>query len=251
MLVLGAALACCDGTLQFSSPGGTTGGAAGRASDASADDGSTADMSVPSDMAAPADTVATDTATPDDTAPLDVAEDRSGGFAPPCQKDSDCPVNKLHCDLVTAQCVECVGDLHCNVDPYRRCDTGVHRCVECLSPNDCAPGAFCHPATRICIAQCADGGGCPAAQPFCDTRGLCVECRNNADCFRPDLCDVAIGRCAYCAVDLGCLGPNLHCDPYNPNRDRCKQCLTPSDCTASVPYCDVHAGTCVNRDSGL
>jgi hypothetical protein len=240
MHLLLAALAGCDGTLQFSSPGEPTGGAAGQTQDATTGDGPTSDMSAPSDSAS------TDMATPADMAASpDTVEDRGGGFAPPCHKDLDCPVNKLHCDLATNQCVECVADGNCNVDPYRRCDTQIHRCVECLSPNDCQPGAFCHPATRICIAQCADGGGCPAAQPFCDARGLCVECRNNADCFRPDLCDVAIGRCAFCAVDLGCLAPNLLCDPYNPGRSRCKECLTPADCTASVPYCDVHGGICI------
>jgi hypothetical protein len=238
-----AALAGCDGTLQFSAPGGATGGGAtgggaGHPTDASAG-AETADVTIPPDTSLPDAT--SDTAAPSDTA----AEDHFGGFAPPCQKDTDCPVNKLHCDLVTNQCVECLADSNCMVAPYSHCDTGVHRCVECLSPADCAPGALCDPTTRICIAQCVDGGGCPAAQPFCDARGRCAECRTNADCFRPDLCDLTIGRCAFCASDQGCLAPNLRCDPYNPGRSRCKQCLTPADCPAATPYCDVHGGICV------
>jgi len=230
-----AALAGCDGTLQFSSPGGATGGGAGQANDASPGEDAPSDVATPSDMATPADMAE----------PSDVAIDRGGGFAPPCRKDTDCPVNKLHCDLVSSQCVECVGDADCVVDPYFRCDMGAHRCVECLSPNDCSSGALCHPATGLCIAQCQDAAGCPATQAFCDTRGYCVECRTNADCFRPDLCDVAIGRCAFCASDRDCFAPNLRCDPYNPGRARCKECLTSADCSSSAPYCDVHGGICV------
>jgi hypothetical protein len=227
--VLLALLAGCDGTLQFSGPTAGTGGAAGQAEDAS-------------DVA---------DARPDETNEATTVD--ASGFAPPCHKDTDCPVNKLHCDLASNACVECVGNSDCNVDPYLRCETTVHRCVECVSPADCAPGATCDPATRICIASCRDGGACPAAQPYCDGRGSCVECRSNADCFRPDLCDLSIGRCAFCAADQECAAPNVRCDPYNPGRSRCKQCLIPADCPVSTPYCDVHGGICMAgpaRDAG-
>ncbi len=231
-----AALAGCNGTLQFSDPNATT-GAGGGPTDASSGEEVRPDVDT-------AD-VATPDVAPSDTATADVPGDRGDGFAPPCHKDSDCPVNKLHCDLPTGQCVECVGTTDCVVDPYLRCETGVHRCVECLSSGDCAPGAACDPAVHICIASCRDGGSCPALQPFCDGRGACVECRTNADCFRPDLCDLSIGRCAFCAGDQECVAPNLRCDPYNPGRSRCKECLTPADCPASAPFCDVHGGICV------
>jgi hypothetical protein len=248
ILLILAALTGCDGTLQFSG----TGGAAGQTNDASVG-GDAPDVTpqedAPSDMSTPSDmTTSPDMANPPDVAPpFDATtEDRGGGFAPPCHKDTDCPVNKLHCDVATNQCVECLGDSNCMVAPYAHCDTVVHRCVECLSAGDCAPGAICDPTIRICIARCTDGGGCPAAQPFCDTqRSLCVECRNGADCFRPDLCDPTIGRCAFCDSDQTCVAPNVRCDPYNPGRSRCKECLVPADCPASAPYCDVHGGICV------
>src|SRR6185369_8348744 len=74
----------CNGTLQFSSP-------------------TSRDAAIES---------ASDAGTTED-----VMADRAG-FAPPCYKDTDCPVNKLHCDLVTNQCVECVGESDCVVAPY-------------------------------------------------------------------------------------------------------------------------------------
>jgi hypothetical protein len=238
MHVLLAALAGCDGTLQFSGPNQATGGAAGNTHDASLDQYT---PDAPTTLDAPGDIAPADVSAPSDV----VTEDVAGGFAPPCHKSTDCPVNKLHCDLTSGQCVECLGNADCVVAPYARCDMAVHRCVECLSAADCAGDAICDSATGICIARCVDGGGCPAAQPFCDARGNCVECRTNGDCFRPDLCDLSIGRCAFCATDQECVAPNIRCDPYNPGRSRCKECLTPADCPASTPYCDVHGGICV------
>src|SRR2546430_10778972 len=210
-----SALAACDGTLQFSATGETGGivGGAGAAGTAGGGAGGRAnDASAVTD--APGEVLS------------DVAlSDRGTGFAPPCYKDADCPVNKLHCDIATSTCVECVASVDCKVTPYLVCETGAHRCFECLSSADCGPNSLCHPDTRICLARCGDGGACPAAQPYCDTRGLCLECRTNADCFRPDLCDPAIGRCAFCADDRSCTAPNVLCDPYNPGRARCKECL--------------------------
>lgn len=175
----------------------------------------------------------------------DSPADRGTGAAPPCYKDTDCPANKLHCDVDTHLCVECVADANCVVAPYFRCDAAVHRCVECLTVADCGSNAICHPDTRICIIGCAGPGDCPLLQPFCDSRGWCVECRTSADCAQTDLCDPTIGRCAFCTDDRGCSAPTPYCDVFNPGRNRCKECLEPQQCPPDRPYCDVHGRVCL------
>jgi hypothetical protein len=222
--LLAASLFACNGTLQFSDwPGSED-------SSLSPGDGGEADRA---------------DASVEDATVSDAAPDRPLGFAPPCYKSTDCPVNKLHCDLPTTQCVECLGDANCTVDPYLHCLTAVHRCVECLTEMDCRSGAICDPTTHICLAGCPDGSPCPSTQPYCDSRGLCVECRSNVDCAQVDMCDLTIGRCVFCKSDRSC-GPTApYCDPYNPGRNRCKECLDPSECPAERPYCDVHGRVCV------
>src|SRR6516165_6363792 len=66
-----AAIAGCDGALQFSGSSASSGG--DELQDA-----------------------------------LDASADRGMGSAPPCYKDIDCPSSKLHCDIVSHQCVECI-----------------------------------------------------------------------------------------------------------------------------------------------
>jgi hypothetical protein len=232
---LAASLFACNGALQFSALPGledsslspADGGQAG-GSDASAADASAADASAIDSTVSDAPTT-----------------DRRTGFAPPCSKSTDCPVNKLHCDQTSGQCVECLGDSTCYVEPYLHCLTNVHRCVECVTETDCRPGATCDPTTHICLTGCADGAPCPSIHPYCDSRGFCVECRSNVDCPQADLCDLTIGRCAFCGDDRSCAAPAPYCDPYNPGRNRCKECLEGSQCPAERPYCDVHGRVCV------
>jgi hypothetical protein len=232
-----AAIAGCDGALQFSESSAAT-GTGGQSNDAARD------ALEPIDAA---DAPAPDSSNDGDELrdALDTSVDRGMGSAPPCDKDIDCPSAKLHCDILTHQCVECIATADCVVAPYLRCDTSLQRCVECITSNDCDPNATCHPGARICIAACADAAACPMTAPFCDGRGSCASCRTNADCFREDLCDLAIGRCAFCADDRDCPAATPHCDPYNPGRARCKECLVPADCPPGKPFCDVHAGLCI------
>jgi hypothetical protein len=231
------ALAACDGALQFSEAGSPT-GAGGAPGDASGDRSTAGDGS---DASIDASIDAIDLR----DAPGDPAGDPGMGYATPCYKDTDCPANKLHCDILSHQCVECIATVDCVVAPYLRCETKVHRCVECLTSTDCGPNATCHPDARVCIPLCQDGAACPVTAPYCDGSGSCAACRNNADCFQIDLCDLSIGRCAFCADDRSCTTAAPHCDPYNPGRERCKECLVPADCPPGKPYCDVHAGLCV------
>jgi len=243
VLLVVAALAGCDGSLQFSEVSAPS-GAGGAPRDASAydvDGGEIPTEAASSD--APADTSVDGTGVQD--SPRDIAVDRGMGSAPPCYKDTDCPSSKLHCDILSHQCVECIATVDCVVDPYLRCETTVHRCVECLTSADCGPNAMCHPDARICIAVCQDGAACLATAPYCDGNGSCAACRNNADCFREDLCDLSIGRCAFCADDRSCTAAAPYCDPFNPGRARCKECLVPADCPPGKPFCDVHAGLCI------
>jgi len=232
-------LVACDGTLQFS---GT--------SDTSRDAGPSADGGPRTD--GESDVLVSDVSLGDDASKGDATAgdaplDRRIGLAPPCYKGTDCPVDKLHCDLDSNECVECLADLNCTVMPYLRCMTSVHRCVECLTESDCTPGSVCHATTHICLHLCADGGACPATLPYCDPLGFCAECRSNADCAQADLCDRDIGRCAFCAMDRSCGATAPYCDPYNPGRSRCKECLDPSECPVDRPYCDVHGRVCVSK----
>ncbi|MEY2582065.1 MAG: hypothetical protein QOE09_1914 [Ilumatobacteraceae bacterium] len=232
-LFAGRSLVACDGTLQFSAVP-ETGNSPVLPRDA-ADDVHAGDASV--DQVGIGDVALGDMS----------VSDRPSGFAPPCYKDTDCPVNKLHCDLPTNQCVECLADINCTVEPFLKCLKNVHRCVECATEKDCAAGSICHPVTRVCLSGCADAGRCPALQPYCDARGFCVECRTNADCAQVDVCDTTIGRCAFCNDDRSCVAPVSYCDPYNPGRNRCKECLDPSQCPVDRPYCDVHGRDCVAK----
>ncbi len=238
-----AALAACDGVLQFSEASQPS-GAGGAPSDAGAHDVDAGEVQAEATSSdAPIDGSIDEIEVQD--ALWDTVVDRGMGSAPPCYKDTDCPSSKLHCDILSNQCVECIASVNCVVDPYLRCETTFHRCVECLTSADCGPNATCHPDARICIAACGDGAACPVTAPFCDARGSCAACRNNADCFRGDLCDLSIGRCAFCADDRNCTAAASHCDPFNPGRARCKECLVPADCPPGKPYCDLHAGLCI------
>src|SRR5260221_10909307 len=87
-----------------------------------------------------------------DATTLDViASDGSLGFAPPCYKDDDCPVSKLHCDIGTGQCVECLGDRNCVVSTYPFCDTPIERCVGCRTTTDCRANEICDGIARVCV----------------------------------------------------------------------------------------------------
>jgi Cys-rich repeat protein len=247
-----AALASCDGTLQFSESRLATGGSvpgddASTRFDVAVDgDRSEGLAETSSDEAAGGDEDASEDVAPEANLPDgDAAPDAPNNFAPPCYRDADCPSSKLHCDLLAHTCVECLADPHCVVSPYGRCELSIQRCVQCLTQADCAQGATCDPATRLCILGCT-GSGCPAAQPYC-TRSICVECRTNADCPSAELCDPAIGRCAICADDMSCPAQEPRCDPFNIGRKRCKQCLTPGECSPDAPYCDLYSGLCMAK----
>jgi hypothetical protein len=177
--------------------------------------------------------------------PEDAGSDRGVGFAPPCHKDDDCPVSKLHCNLATAQCVECLGDRHCVVSQYPFCDTAVERCVGCLSTSDCRANEICNPNGYVCIVKCAAASNCPIVQPLCNAEGLCAECVNGDECGQHQVCDFKIGRCVGCIDGTQCAAPTPYCDLYNPEHTRCKECLSSSDCPADRPYCDLHGGLCV------
>jgi hypothetical protein len=232
-LLTGASLFACDGTLQFSD------GTATQDVSTSNQDAGSADVEARARDASAVDVELADALSEDAN-----LSDRAPGFAPPCFKNADCPVDKLHCDLASHACVECIADSNCSVPPYFRCLLDVHRCVECLTEQDCDPSSICHPGTHICLRSCSSGAVCPPTQPQCDARGFCVECRTNADCAQTDLCDTTIGRCAFCADDRSCDPSAPYCDPYNPGRNRCKECLDPSQCPAARPYCDVHGRVC-------
>ena len=226
-------LVACNGTLQFSAV-------------AASDDGSAPNEDAGTlDARGSEDVSSSESGLSDRASSRDVLSDRPSGFAPPCFKSTDCPVDKLRCDLTTGSCVECIADANCTVPPYFKCLLDVHRCVECVTEADCQPNSSCHPITHICLSSCANGATCPPAQPHCDPRGFCVECRTNSDCAQVDGCDTTIGRCAFCAEDRSCDPSAPYCDPYNPGRNRCKECLEPSECPVDRPYCDVHGRVCV------
>jgi hypothetical protein len=129
------------------------------------------------------------------------------------------------------------------------CDTP--ECESCVERGACnfeASTLLCHPVTASCRLPCdpdapVEQPNCPADE-HCDARGLCVECRMDADCGSDSLraCDGARGVCVECATDSHCPVERPTCDVEG---SLCVECLVDGDCAATGEVCLPGAQRCV------
>ena len=162
-----------------------------------------------------------------------------------CAKDSDCGLASLHCDTLSHTCVACLTDSDCSQE-FPRCDFALHRCVQCGSAADCPSGQTCE-RTGHCVGTCLAGQPCPAENPICDDRGICVRCRANADCAAPTaFCNVSTGQCVACLQGGQCPMSKPRCDPY---RNVCVGCLSSADCSFGTEHhvCNPATGACFDE----
>jgi hypothetical protein len=166
-----------------------------------------------------------------------------------CERDEDCNLSTLHCDVVSGACVACRDDNDCTDHALPRCDAALHRCVNCGSDSDCDPSQTCLPRTRTCVVRCAEGAmekTCPADAPTCDeVARICVQCKTDPDCLTitddGPYCEAASGRCVHCTDDRQCPATHPRCDDV---QHRCGECSTGSDCPPGSA-CDPVALRCI------
>jgi hypothetical protein len=168
-----------------------------------------------------------------------------------CDRDDECPVASLYCDIGSGTCVTCTADEHCALLGlgYSHCDQMLHRCVECGVDSDCRTGEACH--ARRCVRLCQGEGNdsmCTALAPHCEgDLGFCISCEedNNACALASStgsICDRREGRCVSCMSDGNCGGTNPRCDNIT---GRCVECLGAGDCGYGRPICDPTTQGCI------
>jgi hypothetical protein len=141
-----------------------------------------------------------------------------------CKGMSDCDSNKPSCLLDTGKCVQCQTDFGCPI--------GLHcvsnECV-CITAADCryTLGTTCDQTTRQCLVPCnepTDCGGLFSAR--CETtRGVCIECDEDAQCKDKMFGSVYVEHC---------------------HNALCVQCLQDSDCPDPKSHCLTGEGICVD-----
>ena len=168
----------------------------------------------------------------------------AGGAA--CAGDGDCHLASLHCDVAGSRtCVACAGDAHCTAPGLGRCDLALHRCVACVGGTDCASVEAC--VAGRCVIRCQDDvpNTCPGASAcHSDVCGFCGEESVTACAALPatPLCLISAGLCVGCRDDADCGGgATPRCDPV---RKACVQCASGGDCAAAKPFCDPDTGIC-------
>lgn len=156
-----------------------------------------------------------------------------------CNDNSDC-----------AQGQVCVysnnGDNQC-VDDCSSCG-GAQQCVRVDGPNNpnpfacavcpsCGGGDVCQigPSTLyeevlVCSSGCQAAADCPGQ--ICDfSRGLCIDCFNDGDCFADaPRCNASINQCVDCLSDGDCIGTST-CD-LTTNTCTGGGCSIATDCPA-------------------
>jgi hypothetical protein len=157
-----------------------------------------------------------------------------------CMTQQDCPVG--FCNQRSGLCVACVKDSQC---PMGVCDPDLNECVACGTSQDCGPGQTC--MGHQCIPTCGDGGTCPPNAPYCDPRGLCVECVYDGDCAGiagGQWCNQQSGMCVECVLDEQCVAPTARF--CNTATDQCVGCLTSVDCRDGE-ICNTVTFTCGSK----
>lgn len=161
--------------------------------------------------------------------------DKPSGTCAECLTSADCPSGV--CDPTERKCLECIVDGDC---ASGRCQQPERRCVECVTTADCTAGT-CDEKGE-CRAPCAADVDCPKASPHCLlAQGLCVGCREHADCdpMRP-VCGQG-NKCAECATDSDCTRPGF--PACVKARGTCGQCTVDTQC-GDAGACDLERAEC-------
>ena len=127
-----------------------------------------------------------------------------------CTTDGNCSGATPACNTSTNTCAQCMKDSHCSgATPV--CDTAQYICVQCLSDANCSGATpACKTAsdadsgTSACV-QCTKDSHCSGKTPLCDTsKNVCVQCKSNADCTKPEASLCSSGTCSPCTQDTDC-----------------------------------------------
>ena len=133
-----------------------------------------------------------------------------GGSSNTCPLAEGCLDGGLICSPTASSCKSCSnqGDCGHGAPPY--CDPFTKLCVECRkNGSDCNAGETCDSFSLRCEKYCQTPQDCDSdsTRPVCSDRGLCVECRDRADCklLRPQDDYVCYGNfCVECAANSDC-----------------------------------------------
>jgi hypothetical protein len=166
-----------------------------------------------------------------------------------CNADIQCEGGAL-CNVTEGRCVQCVTDTHCSGTPNQQCDEATGACVECTDTAQCltADAARCELAPNpdpitdknTCVG-CLDNADCgnkPGIPGLCRTDGLCVDCRNFADCSGDETRSRCLGSgaCAPCRVgstDCSAVEGKNACAQVG-DITSCVECTSNANCSAEL-----------------
>jgi len=233
-LAIAAAVAACNGHLDFGAggtgaaggPGGASGGGAGASAGTTGRGGRGDDNGVDAGHMCPGGQAGT------------------GSGGPACTSDADCGPSTLHCDVSGSMtCVPCTADGHCTTSGLPHCGLSLHRCVACVAATDCATGQTC--ASSRCVNTCETLTSPPCPTGTACEDGICHACgAETLTCSgATPWCLAPAWICVACTGDCDCSGGTPKCDP---GRHVCVQCATSADCPATARFCEPTTGTCVS-----
>ena len=199
----------------------------------------------------------TDTGTPP---PKDAGEEAG---VTQCTSDKDCSAQKMVCDPLKKQCVDCLLDRDCEKSehckgykclPYTSCKNSkdctsvkgkpicsktLGECVACDADTDCAKNQTCINHACVSYTPCKSSKDCP--NQVCDpAKGRCVDCLTASDCKSYQACVSSKCKTFHpCKSDKDCTGKGMLCDKAE---GKCKVCLKHDDCPG-IYHCK--AGDCV------
>lgn len=149
-----------------------------------------------------------------------------------CQPNTIEPPEAGRCSLEDP----CAGDLVC----------ADGNCVSSCTQDSCGSAGFCDERTGVCV-QCRDNADCGPAQ-VCNafTRQCTTEvagCTQNSDCDR-GFCDVEKGSCVDCLDDGDC-DPGQVCDGVSRSCIAQQGCTSDFNCAGATPICETNTRVCV------
>ena len=142
-----------------------------------------------------------------------------GGTGNICPLGEACLDGGIVCSPTATSCKNCSNQSDCGHGAPPYCDPLSRLCVECRkNGNDCTAGETCDSFTLRCEKYCQTPQDCDSdsTRPVCSDRGLCVECRDRADCklLRPQDDYVCYGNfCVECAANSDC--PSFDCQAFH------------------------------------
>ena len=161
-----------------------------------------------------------------------------------CKSTSDCLIGvPLSCQVADSSfCQQCFGDSDCKAG--QRCYLSM--CSDCLRDGDCAAnpdGKYC---VRYIKCGCFADSDCTIGVRNKCYNQICRQCLSNADCtsVEASVCDLTTTFvCKACTMHSHCSHIS-NAKKCHSGLSKCVQCLADSDCTGSVPKCDLATYTC-------